>query len=204
MSEVTTVAFYGSKDLGCTAAGAGMTHRRYSLGKRPDDETWMTASQPSKRLAINTYFTVVAHACHKGYTSNVDGMQAPRKFEEPRVDSITPNPDLGRALDRLGFLCTLSARAKVKSRTKNDAVTLIRRMADEIVARPLPLLGLDADGCIVMTWHDDFVSGNLSVFGDGTYAYFLQRVEDQDTRTISDEARISDPLKRNLVDLLTD
>lgn len=204
MSEMTTVADGLGRESGCTVTSASISQRHRSLGKRPDNEMWIGASQPGKRLSIHTYFTVVAHAGHRVYTSNVDGMQASRKFDEPRVDTITPNPDLGRALERLEFLCTLSSRASVTARTKSDAVTLLRRMADEIVERPLPFLGLDADGCIVMTWHDGIIAGNLSVFGDGTYTYFLQRVDDQDTRIVSDDARISEPLKRGLVDLLVD
>lgn len=47
-------------------------------------------------------------------------------------------------------------------------------LAHAVPAGPAPLVGLDDDGFIVLSWTSDALVGSMSIFGDGTYAYFLQ------------------------------
>lgn len=108
------------------------------------------------------------------------------------TDTMTPSPelysressadpDLKRSLGRLNYLRALPdgwlGEASVGSSEDAgiQAEQLLRRLRKEAPSAPLPVLGLDTDGTIVMSWSADGLTGSMTVYGDGTYSYFVRR-----------------------------
>lgn len=58
---------------------------------------------------------------------------------------------------------------------KRDAITLARKLVACIPGAPRPSVGLDGDGVFCLSWRDADLSGNFSVYGDGTYSFFAKR-----------------------------
>lgn len=91
------------------------------------------------------------------------------------------DPELKRSLGRLNYLrslpdgwlgedsCGASEDAGIQ------AEQLLRRIRREAPSAPLPVLGLDTDGTIVMSWSSDGLNGSMTIYGDGTYSYFVRR-----------------------------
>ena len=134
-----------------------------------------------------------------------DSMTSAHEFSKPRVEQVRSNPDLSRAIDRLSFLRSLQDgwlgvdSLAASEETGKEAASLLRKLAIEIPDAPLPVIGLDTDGTIVMTWTRDGLAGSLTIYGDGTYSYFVRRGEKV---AKNPEARISKPLDRKLISLL--
>ncbi|MDB5658302.1 MAG: hypothetical protein JWS10_917 [Cypionkella sp.] len=59
--------------------------------------------------------------------------------------------------------------------TEKDARTLLHKLAWANPAGFLPMVGMDSEGSIVLTWDNQKIVGSLSVFGDGTFAYYIER-----------------------------
>ena len=69
----------------------------------------------------------------------------------------------------------------------------------EAPTAPLPVLGLDTDGTIVMSWSGNGLTGSMTIYGDGTYSYFVRR----DGAAARDpEAQIDQPIGETLKRLL--
>ena len=120
------------------------------------------------------------------------------------VDLVKPS--LKAAAERLSYLRSLDdgwqgeGSVAASQETGLDAGSLLEKLSSEIPERWMPQIGLDSDGFIVMSWDDEALVGSLSVFGDGTYAYFLRRGAQV---VKAGEVRISDPISHNLIELLT-
>lgn len=143
-----------------------------------------------------------------GYAANDDLSPTDTMTDDFFTRSMEPvqsSPDLARAIDRLEYLCGLEDgwlgedSCAASPETHKQAESLLRRLAVERPDRPLPVLGLDSDGTIVMTWAADQFAGSLTVYGDGTYSYFVRR---GDKVAKSPEERISQPIKNDLIKLL--
>jgi hypothetical protein len=108
------------------------------------------------------------------------------------TDTMTPSPelhsressadpDLKRSLGRLNYLRTLPdgwlGEDSVGSSEDAgiQAEQLLRRIRKEAPSAPLPVLGLDTDGTIVMNWSAGGLTGSMTIYGDGTYSYFVRR-----------------------------
>jgi hypothetical protein len=63
----------------------------------------------------------------------------------------------------------------VSAEAKDQALVLARKFAESLPHGYIPMIGADDDGCIVMTWDEGELIGNLSVRGTGFYAYFVER-----------------------------
>ncbi len=118
------------------------------------------------------------------------------------------NADLPRAEQRLRELAEMPIKDGASETTfaslevVREAGAIIRKLASLLPDTPLPLLGLDTDGTIVMTFDPSRSGavGSLSVFGDGTYAFYIER----DERSCGDgEAKVSRPIPAELQELLT-
>jgi hypothetical protein len=83
--------------------------------------------------------------------------------------------------------------------TVADAFSLLEKLDGQVLACPVPMIGLDSDGYIVLTWDTGNLIGSLSIFGDGTYAYYL---EANGMQAKEGEALISMPIASKLIDLL--
>ena len=110
-------------------------------------------------------------------------------------------PELKRSLGRLNYLRTLAdgwlgedslAASEV---TGKEAEDLLKRLRREAPAAPLPVLGLDTDGTIVMSWSEDGLTGSMTIYGDGTYSYFVRRNGEAARDT---EAAINEPIAEAL------
>ena len=124
----------------------------------------------------------------------------------PKLCNNAPlNPDLPRAIARLGYLRGFGdgwkgpGSAAVTVEAFIDAKSLLKRIAAVAQERPLPKIGLDSDGVVVMSWGGPELHGSLSVFGDGTYSYYLRGRGDP---AKNGEIRISDPLPVDLLRVL--
>lgn len=83
--------------------------------------------------------------------------------------------------------------------TIDDAFVLLKRLVTDLPDAPEPKIGLDSDGYIVLSWKKGRLVGNLSVFGDGTFSYYLEK----DTDVAKDnEANVASPLPRKLSNIL--
>lgn len=78
---------------------------------------------------------------------------------------------------------------------------LLMRLAQALSGTKLPLLGLDPNGTIVMTFTADRCGANrsLTVFDDGTYAVYMER---GDQSYCVDDASLGNPLPKALLNLL--
>jgi hypothetical protein len=132
------------------------------------------------------------------------------------TDPMTPTPELQpretvadrafeRSLGRLNYLRTLAdgwlgedsfGSTEFSGR---EAEALLRRLRNEAPTAPLPVLGLDTDGTIVMSWSGNGLTGSLTVYGDGTYSYFVRR---QGKVARAPEARIDEPIEERFKRLL--
>jgi hypothetical protein len=97
-------------------------------------------------------------------------------FRESAAD-----PELKRSLGRLNYLRSLpdgwlgEDSLGASEATGIDADQLLRRIRQDAPSAPLPVLGLDTDGTIVMSWSSGGLTGSMTVYGDGTYSYFVRR-----------------------------
>lgn len=116
------------------------------------------------------------------------------------------DPELKRSLGRLNYLRSLpdgwlgedSYAASVN--VGIQAERLLRRIRNEAPTAPLPVLGLDTDGTIVMSWSRGELVGSMTVYGDGTFSYFVRR---NIISVKNIDALIEQPLGKDLIDLLT-
>ncbi len=132
------------------------------------------------------------------------------------TDTMTPSPelhsressadpDLKRSLGRLNYLRSLpdgwlgEDSFGASEAAGVDAEQLLRRIRQEVPSGPLPVLGLDTDGTIVMSWSRGDLAGSMTIYGDGTFSYFVRR-NAASVKNI--EAMIDQPLAKDLKDLL--
>jgi hypothetical protein len=83
--------------------------------------------------------------------------------------------------------------------TVADAFSLLEKLDRQMFDCPIPMIGLDSDGYVVLTWDTGNLIGSLSIFGDGTYAYYLETI---DAHEKEGEALISMPISSKLINLL--
>ena len=127
-------------------------------------------------------------------------------FRKKALFAGVADPELKRSLGRLNYLrslpdgwlgndsCGTSVDAGVQ------AERLLRRIRSEVPSAPLPVLGLDTDGTIVMSWSRGDLVGSMTVYGDGTFSYFVRR----NTVSVKNiDAMIDQPLRKDLTDLLS-
>jgi len=62
-----------------------------------------------------------------------------------------------------------------------------------------PFVGLDEDGCIVLSWQGAHLCGSLSIEGDGKYSFYVER---GGKSAMVDDALLSRPLDRALLEIL--
>lgn len=87
----------------------------------------------------------------------------------------------------------------VSSETYDEAMALVRNLAGNLPNGPVPMVGVDLDGFVVLTWHNGPLAGNLSIYGNGTYAYYIRRRAEVVKQGAAD---ISAPLSQAFVDIL--
>lgn len=63
-----------------------------------------------------------------------------------------------------------------------------------------PKVGLDSDGSPTLSWFRGELMGSLSVFDAETYGYYIERGQ---RRTAVEEAKLSEPLPHDLIDILS-
>lgn len=80
-----------------------------------------------------------------------------------------------------------------------DAFFLLTLLESERSNLLAPMIGLDADGIVVFTWESEDLVGSLSVFGDDTFAYYLER---NDEVISSGEASLSEGISPTLATAL--
>lgn len=134
-----------------------------------------------------------------------DRMATPPEARIDVVASGNSNPDLPRAVARIAYLRSLEAdwqgdgSSPASREALIDATSLLEKISLEIPETPLPSIGMESEGIIVMSWNSAGLVGSLSVFGDGTYSYFVRAAG----RTARDgAARISDPLAARFREIL--
>ena len=81
---------------------------------------------------------------------------------------------------------------------KKHARSFLSRLADEKIDRR-PSVGLDYEGTVSFSWHEDDLHADLTIYEDGSYSYFAKR---KDITVSSDESKISQPLDAKLLHLL--
>lgn len=87
----------------------------------------------------------------------------------------------------------------VSPETYDEAMALVRNIAAHLPNGPVPMVGVDLDGFVVLTWHNGPLVGNLSIYGNGTYAYFIKRRAEVVKLGAAD---INAPLSQAFVDIL--
>ncbi|MEI6099247.1 MAG: hypothetical protein WCS20_13320 [Alphaproteobacteria bacterium] len=80
-----------------------------------------------------------------------------------------------------------------------QAEILARQLAENLPDGHVPMVGADDEGCIVMTWSEPGLLGNLSVRGKGLYSYFVRRGEKV---VKSGRAEVAAPVSNELIHLL--
>jgi hypothetical protein len=133
-----------------------------------------------------------------------------------QLDTMTTSPELHfrwrtvdlelkRSLGRLNYLRSLpdgwlgGDSCGASEDTGKQAEKLLRRIRREVPSAPLPVLGLDTDGTIVMSWSRGDLVGSMTIYGDGTFSYFVRR-NAASAKNIN--AMIDQPLGKDLTDLL--
>jgi len=81
-----------------------------------------------------------------------------------------------------------------------DAEFLLRQLEEVGGNSVAPMVGLDSDGYIVLTWDEGELTGSLSVYGDNTFGFFVER---GGVSVKSGEVQIEAPLPVNLLKVLT-
>lgn len=127
-------------------------------------------------------------------------------YPESHSKGTGVDPELKRSLGRLNYLRSLpdgwlgeDSRGASED-TGNQAEQLLRRIRREAPRAPLPVLGLDTDGTIVMSWSRGDLVGSMTIYGDGTFSYFVRR---NAAYVKNIDAIIDQPLGKDLTDLLT-
>lgn len=132
------------------------------------------------------------------------------------TDPMTPTPELqpretgadtefNRSLGRLNYLRTLTngwlgeGSFGASTETGREAEDFLKRLRREAPTAPLPVLGLDTDGTIVMSWSGNGLTGSMTIYGDGSYSYFVRR---DGTTARDSEAQINRPIREPLKRLL--
>ena len=81
---------------------------------------------------------------------------------------------------------------------KRNAHQMLRNLATAGISRQ-PRIGLDFEGTFSFSWFDDYVSGDLTVYDDGTYSFFISNKHDS---AGSDEEPLDSPLDSGLLGIL--
>jgi len=124
------------------------------------------------------------------------------KFARP-----ADHPELSRAESRLSFLAELDVAKSfeeiepLSAATLRESGALLRKLAALGPQCTLPTLGMDTDGTVVFSYltSENRLVGSMSVFGDGTYSYCIER----DGKSVQSGASlIAGPLDKNLMQLL--
>lgn len=79
------------------------------------------------------------------------------------------------------------------------AKALLLDLEQEISADAAPKVGLDSDGVPTLSWCRGDLAGSLSVFDSETYGYYIERGA---KRTAMEEAKLSEPIPQELLDIL--
>lgn len=87
-----------------------------------------------------------------------------------------------------------------EARAISLAIELADQFALEMPNLPRPLVSGDDDGSICFFWNDGIMMATVSVFGDGTYAYYAEGYDDP---VRSDGDVIGVPLKSALIAAMT-
>lgn len=136
---------------------------------------------------------------HVSVTPNLTDTMSPFPELHPRESCV--DPDLKRSLGRLNYLRTLPDGWLGEDSVGSSedvgiqAEQLLRRMRKEAPSAPLPVLGLDTDGTIVMSWSAGGLTGSMTIYGDGTYSYFVRRGGEV---ARASEAGINEPIAETL------
>lgn len=104
------------------------------------------------------------------------------------------------ALDRLPSTAFPADRVKPARETLVDAGGILEKIALSAPRQRLPMIDLDGEGVIVMTWYGSGRSGSLTVHGDGTYSYYIKAGKEIAKRG---DAKISAPLDEALIRVLS-
>ena len=172
---------------------------------------WSFAAMPEETVTqkvAQTHVAVKAPLTSDGFQSTkttADGIDMTRKtaaadlpVEKPTALRIAQKRIL--ALERLPQRAFAEDRARPTRDTLVDAGGILEKIAFGIPNQPLPMIDLDGDGVIVMTWHGYGRAGSLTVHGDGTYSYYIKLGKDVAKRG---DAKISAPLDDSLVRILS-
>ena len=137
--------------------------------------------------------------------ATADGIDMTRTTAPP--DFLVAKPSALRlaqrrimALDRLPRAAFAEDRIKPSRDTLVDAGGILEKIALSAPSQPLPMIDLDGEGVIVMTWYGSGRSGSLTVHGDGTYSYYVKAGNQVAKRG---DAKISSPLDDALVRVLS-
>ena len=84
------------------------------------------------------------------------------------------------------------------SEARKAASDLLSKLAHEGIEKR-PSIGLDYEGTFSLTWMDDKISADLTVYEDGTYSFFATS---DGQSAMADEERISEPLNSRLLSFL--
>lgn len=172
---------------------------------------WSFTSMPEEAVAPKaapTHVDVKAPLTSDGFQSaqtTADGIDMTRKtaaadlqVEKPTALRIAQRRIL--ALERLPERAFAEDRARPTRDTLDDAGGILEKIAFGVPNQPLPMIDLDGDGVIVMTWHGYGRAGSLTVHGDGTYSYYIKLGKEVAKRG---DAKISAPLDDALVRVLS-
>ncbi len=163
-------------------------------------------------IAIN-WSTAASIAYSSSEVVNHHSELTPTKFDPSPLDWIQPKSTMSGtatdwvhesrivlankiSFDRILELSELpdgwmGPESKAASREAiSDAFALMKRFVNELPEAQLPGIGLDSDGHVVFSWSTNNLIGNLSVYGDGTYSYF---VENSGKTAREDEAQVMSP-----------
>ena len=92
-----------------------------------------------------------------------------------------------------------SGTKSVSEQIAVDATLLAKNFAKCLPYGSCPMVGSDDDGYIVMTWDEADLVGNLSVLGEGLYAYYVKRGRDV---VKNGRAEIDAPIPEDLANAL--
>lgn len=84
--------------------------------------------------------------------------------------------------------------------TVREAFAVLRKFSLQFPHGPEPTIGMSHEGDLVFSWNNEKFYGSLTVYGDGTYAYYFDNGE---AFTQSGESKISQPLPSDLVSILS-
>ncbi|PIL17769.1 hypothetical protein P775_23275 [Puniceibacterium antarcticum] len=144
---------------------------------QPKNATWASSALPVKTPLTQSIHSKVDPTTEVETSVIHDAIVHTYEYVVPETISL---PIWRAAYDQLNRLAELkdnwggSGHKPARDSTLSDAELFLGHLEVELPDGPAPMIGLDEDGYVVLTWDDAHVVGSLSIFDDGTYEFYIE------------------------------